>query len=209
MYTARTFGRTRRLMLMKRWLGFAAILVLLAAPAAGRERAPRGSQGQLQFGIDMAQRGLWSEALFRFRQAERLGDDRTAVLNNIAVAYEALGQFDQAQEYYKKALEGDPGSAGLKRNYSRFVEFYQSFKPDQPAASPAEDAIAAPEDAAAPSGDPPEPPGDLPPPLPEPPGDLPEPPASPPQPTFPEPSPGPADPTLREPSASSADPSSP
>ena len=42
------------------------------------------------------------------------------------------GQFDQAQAYYKKALDQDPRNAGLKRNYSRFVEFYQSFKPDQP-----------------------------------------------------------------------------
>jgi tetratricopeptide (TPR) repeat protein len=80
----------------------------------------------------MAQRGLWSEALFRFRQAERLGDNRASVLNNIAVAYEALGLFDQAQIYYKKALDQDPRNVGLKRNYSRFVEFYQSFKPDQP-----------------------------------------------------------------------------
>ncbi|HVR28786.1 MAG TPA: tetratricopeptide repeat protein [Thermoanaerobaculia bacterium] len=119
---------------MRSWLGFVAMLLLLSAPSVGRQKAPRGAQGQIKFGVDMAQRGLWSEALFRFRQAERMGDERPAVLNNIAVAYEALGQFDQAQDYYKKALELDPRNAGLKRNYSRFVEFYQSFKPDQPAA---------------------------------------------------------------------------
>ena len=61
----------------------------------------------------------------------------------IAVAYEALGLFDQAQTYYKKALDQDPRNAGLKRNYSRFVEFYQSFKPDQPGAPPAEEPAAA------------------------------------------------------------------
>jgi Tfp pilus assembly protein PilF len=122
---------------MRAWLGFAAAILLLAAPAGARQKTPRGAQGQLEFGVDMAQRGLWNEALFRFRQAEKLGDDRSSVLNNIAVAYEALGQFDLAQEYYKKALDRDPRNTGLKRNYSRFVEFYQSFKPDQPAA-PAE-----------------------------------------------------------------------
>src|SRR4029450_11412290 len=80
-------------------------LLLLLAPAAEAAEKPVHAQGQLQFGVDMAQRGLWSEALFRFRQAERLGDNRASVLNDIAVAYEALGQFDQAQTYYKKALD--------------------------------------------------------------------------------------------------------
>jgi tetratricopeptide (TPR) repeat protein len=107
------------------------VLFLFSTAAGAREKSAR-ARGQVEFGVDMAQRGLWSEALFRFRQAEKLGDDRASVLNNVAVAYEALGQFDQAQEYYKKALAQDPRNAGLKRNYSRFVEFYQSFKPDQP-----------------------------------------------------------------------------
>jgi tetratricopeptide (TPR) repeat protein len=135
-------------------------MLLIAAPAGAREKPPR-AQSQVEFGVDMAQRGLWSEALFRFRQAEKLGDTRASVLNNIAVAYEALGLFDQAEEYYKKGLEQDPRNVGLKRNYSRFVEFYQSFKPDQPAAPPADEAAPATGDAdgredaqpAAPDGD--------------------------------------------------------
>jgi len=124
---------------MKR-LGFLLLFLAIpasavAAPVDGKDKgAARGAQSQVQFGVDMAQRGLWSEALFRFRQAERLGDSRASVFNNIAVAYEALGLFDQAQTYYKKALDQDPRNAGAKRNYSRFVEFYQSFKPDQPGA---------------------------------------------------------------------------
>ena len=117
------------------------VLALLSASVEAKEKAPN-TQGQVQFGVDMAQRGLWSEALFRFRQAERLGDNRASVLNNIAVAYEALGEFDQAQTYYKKALDSDPRNAGLKRNYSRFVEFYQSFKPDQ-TGSPGEEELPA------------------------------------------------------------------
>jgi Tfp pilus assembly protein PilF len=117
---------------MRFCLGILALSVLLATSVeAAKEKAPR-AQSQVEFGVDMAQRGLWSEALFRFRQAERLGDNRASVFNNIAVAYEALGLFDQAQTYYKKALDQDPRNVGLKRNYSRFVEFYQSFKPDQP-----------------------------------------------------------------------------
>jgi tetratricopeptide (TPR) repeat protein len=123
---------------MRPCLGILALSVLLAASVEAREKAPR-AQDQVEFGVNMAQRGLWSEALFRFRQAERLGDNRASVLNNIAVAYEALGLFDQAETYYKKALDVDPRNVGLKRNYSRFVEFYQSFKPDQPGSPTGED----------------------------------------------------------------------
>ena len=96
---------------MRVCLGILALSLLLAASVEAKEKPPR-AQGQVEFGVDMAQRGLWSEALFRFRQAERLGDNRASVLNNIAVAYEALGLFDQAQIYYKKALDQDPRNAG-------------------------------------------------------------------------------------------------
>lgn len=111
-------------------------VLLVALVLAGGGAAVSRAQGkpvkagqELEFGVKMAQRGLWSEALFRFQQAEKRGDTRPALYNNIAVAYEALGVFEKAQEYYKKALDADPRNAPLRRNYSRFVEFYQSFQP--------------------------------------------------------------------------------
>jgi Tfp pilus assembly protein PilF len=73
---------------------------------------------------------LWSEALFRFQQAERLGGSVIPIYNNMAVAYEALGVFEKAREYYQKALEADANNTALRRNYSRFIEFYQSFQPE-------------------------------------------------------------------------------
>jgi tetratricopeptide (TPR) repeat protein len=78
----------------------------------------------------MAKRGLWNEALFRFKRAssEKPGDAK--ILNNLAVAYEAVGLFDEALAHYQEAVKVDPGNAQLKRNYARFVEFYQSFRPD-------------------------------------------------------------------------------
>ena len=84
---------------------------------------------QLAFGIEMAKRGLWNEAIFRFDRVlkERPGDIR--VLNNMAVAYEAIGQFDQALDHYKRALAGDSSNRELRRNYAQFVEFYESLRP--------------------------------------------------------------------------------
>ena len=79
----------------------------------------------------MAKRGLWNEALFRFKRAGFLRPGDPRILNNLAVAYEAVGDFDQALETYKKALRADPGDQELKRNYARFVEFYQSFRPPE------------------------------------------------------------------------------
>lgn len=117
-------------------------LAIWAAILAGSLLAPTVSEAkkktdrrrvtaseQLSFGVDMARRGLWNEALFRFHRAEQLEPGKPRVLNNLAVAYEAVGEFDEALEHYKKALEADPGNKDLRRNYARFVEFYQSFRP--------------------------------------------------------------------------------
>ncbi|MCG8462383.1 MAG: tetratricopeptide repeat protein [Holophagales bacterium] len=109
----------------------AGILCLVFSIACGGATPePSTTPAQLDFGVEMARRGLWSEALFRFRQAESLnpGDSRT--LHNMAVAYEALGQFERALDYYQKAIAADPQNKDLKRNYSRFVEFYRAFRPD-------------------------------------------------------------------------------
>lgn len=85
---------------------------------------------QLKFGVNMARRGLWSEALFRFKQADRLDPGSPRILNNVAVAYEALGQFDKALATYQEAIRRQSSDRDLRKNYSRFVEFYRAFRPD-------------------------------------------------------------------------------
>jgi Flp pilus assembly protein TadD len=113
--------------------------VLLAALAAagcasGATSSPQASS-QVAFGVDMARRGLWNEALFRFEQARRERPSDAKVLNNLAVAYEAVGRFVEAAELYKEASRLAPGERGLKLNYSRFLEFYQNYRPKPPAAA--------------------------------------------------------------------------
>jgi Tfp pilus assembly protein PilF len=114
----------------------AALLLILTSTLAlaacgggdGPTVNPKDAQAQLAFGIRMAKRGLWSEALFRFKQAERSHPGDAKNLNNMAVAYEALGQFELALDYYQRALKAAPSNSELKRNYSRFVEFYRNFR---------------------------------------------------------------------------------
>ena len=107
--------------------------LVLVSCGGGRGRVnPDNSGAQLAFGIQMAKRGLWSEALFRFRQAETKAPGNPRTLNNMAVAFEALGQFELALDTYQDALNASPSNSELRRNYSRFVEFYRSFRPETP-----------------------------------------------------------------------------
>ena len=113
------------------------LLLALAMVSAGCGSAPatRQADTQAKFGIEMARRGLWSEALFRFQAAaaERPGDAR--LLNNQAVALEALGRFDEAMEAYREALRLAPNNRQVRQNHTRFTEFYQGFRPP-PAPAP-------------------------------------------------------------------------
>jgi hypothetical protein len=108
-------------------------LPLILVACGGGYGRPDSAPSQLAFGVDMAKRSLWSEALFRFHQAERLDPNNPRALNNLAVAYEAVGDYQKALEYYQKALKQSPDNRDLRANYSRFVEFYQGFKPDEQA----------------------------------------------------------------------------
>ena len=104
---------------------------VLGAPGANGKSAPNG-KSQLGFGVDMAKRGLWSEALFRFEQARLLDPGSVAILNNLAICYEAGGRFEEALAAYREALRLAPENKAVKQNYSRFAEFYQGYRPRKP-----------------------------------------------------------------------------
>jgi hypothetical protein len=104
-------------------------LLLAACTGYGKPDAP---STDLAFGVDMAKRGLWSEAMFRFQAAAKADPQNPRVQSNLGVAYEAQGDFDKALEHYKKALQLAPDNKEIRANYARFVEFYQAYKnPDR------------------------------------------------------------------------------
>lgn len=159
---------------VSRWLGWLdrrrwlpAILLLAAASVHAAGGPATSRKAQVDFGVEMAQRGLWSEALFRFENARRLEPNDASVLNNLAVCYEAAGRFEDALETYNDALAVDPGNRVVKANYSRFAEFYQDFRPHQKesgAEKPAAPGIApAPPEPAQPPAQPETPPAEPPP----------------------------------------------
>lgn len=99
-------------------LVLAAALPVLATPK-------RDAKHEMEIGFAAARNGYWQEALMRFERADALTPDQPHILNNLAVAREATGDFDGALLTYEKALEVAPGERSIARNYDLFKKFYQ------------------------------------------------------------------------------------
>jgi Flp pilus assembly protein TadD len=80
------------------------------------------SKEELRFGIQVAKKGLWREARFRFEKAVLIDPDNAKALNDLAVALEQAGEFDQARKAYERALELRPGNVYIQQNYDLFRE---------------------------------------------------------------------------------------
>jgi Tfp pilus assembly protein PilF len=90
---------------------------------------------QKRFGVRMAKMDLWREAMFRFQRAVQINPNDAMSHNNLAVAYEANGDFDAALKEYREAMRLDRSNQYIQKNYSRLVEFQQRGK--KRAAAPA------------------------------------------------------------------------
>jgi Flp pilus assembly protein TadD len=99
-----------------------ASLSLLILLAPGPEPDSATAKDELKFGIEVARKGLWGEARFRFEKAVALEPESAEALNNLAVALEQQGAFDKAREAYEKALKLDPGNLYVQQNYDLFRE---------------------------------------------------------------------------------------
>lgn len=135
------------------WLLSTLVLCSLAIGACSGATRGVTPQEQVRFGVQMAQAGLWQEALFRFQRAADLDPKNPKILNNLAVAQEANGQFDAALETYRAALAAAPGSRDLKDNYARFVDFYESYRPGASSGLPGLDGAGASEGGETPKGE--------------------------------------------------------
>jgi tetratricopeptide (TPR) repeat protein len=98
----------------------ACLVSLNAAPSYADARGD--AKAQVEFGVDVAQKGLWREAIYRWERAVAIDPTYAAAFNNLAVAYEHEGQFEKARVAYEKATELDPNNAMLRQNYDLFKE---------------------------------------------------------------------------------------
>lgn len=85
---------------------------------------------QVEFGIQVAQRGLWREAIYRWERATQIDPSYAAAFNNLAIAYEHEGQLDKARAAYEKALELEPSNTLIKQNFDLFKEINDRAKKD-------------------------------------------------------------------------------
>ncbi|HEV7237689.1 MAG TPA: tetratricopeptide repeat protein [Thermoanaerobaculia bacterium] len=104
------------------------VALLLIAIGCGTSGDTTKAETQSQFGVRMARMNLWREAMFRFRRAVEINPSDAQAHNNLAVALEAIGDFDGAAKEYREALRLDRSNQHIQKNYSRFVEFTQKAK---------------------------------------------------------------------------------
>ena len=77
---------------------------------------------QIEFGISVAQRGLWREAIYRWERAAQIDPTYAAAHNNLAIAYEHEGDMEKARAAYERAVELEPNNSFIRQNYELFKE---------------------------------------------------------------------------------------
>jgi len=118
--------RNKRLFARVGWL-LTAVMIAGIGSAVGGDPASKQASEEMEWGYKVARRGYWQEALLRFEHANQLTPGKPHILNNIAVAQEANGFFEDALITYQTGLSIAPNDNALRRNYARFMEFYENF----------------------------------------------------------------------------------
>jgi Flp pilus assembly protein TadD len=106
---------------------FAAAGAVVMLACASADVVSRTAKDDVKEGIRVAQLGYWQEAFFRFNRANQAAPGDEVILNDLAVAQEALGRYDDALATYKLALKKAPKNAAIRKNYARFAEFFTSY----------------------------------------------------------------------------------
>ena len=100
---------------------FAVLLSVSVTPATSAD-SRSDAKAQVDFGIAVAQKGLWGEAIYRWERASQIDPSYAAAWNNLGIAYEHRGLFNKARDAYEKALDLDPNNMMIQQNYDLFRE---------------------------------------------------------------------------------------
>ena len=105
------------------------LFVAVSAPLAADAR--EDAKDQVQFGIRVAQLGLWREAVGHWVGAGEIDPTYAPAYKNLAIGYEQQGEFEKARAAYEKAIELNPKNTYIKQNYELFKEINdRTNKPD-------------------------------------------------------------------------------
>lgn len=110
-----------------------AVVLFVALSGVAYADARSDAKAQVEFGIAVAQRGLWKEAIYRWERATQIDPTYAAGFNNLAVAYEHEGMLDKAAEAYERALKLEPNNQLVRQNFELFKEIHdRSNQPQNP-----------------------------------------------------------------------------
>lgn len=97
---------------------FSVLVLIFLALACSRSYL----NDQLKFGVWAAENELWDEAIFRWKKTLLTSPNSVAAHNNLAVAYEKKGLWEEAKKEYELALKLAPENSHIKSNYQNFKE---------------------------------------------------------------------------------------
>lgn len=103
----------------KYFTGAAGLTLLALTLITGCAPAPALTD-QIAFGIWAAEKDLWDEAIFRWKKVLAESPNSVAAHNNLAVAYEKKGFWEDARREYEIALKLAPQNSWLKSNFQKF-----------------------------------------------------------------------------------------
>jgi len=116
---------------LQRRVALALGISTLGAQAALAAAAGLSQDQALRFAADMAVQGNWREADYRWRQLAAVDASNANVTNNLAVAAEAVGRFDEALELYDKAVALSGSDARIVLNQTRARRLYEELRQDR------------------------------------------------------------------------------
>jgi len=100
------------------------VLLVTALSGVAHADARSDAKAQVEFGISVANKGLWKEAIYRWERATQIDPTYAAAFNNLAVAYEHEGLLEKAGEAYERALKLEPNNAMVRQNFELFKEIH-------------------------------------------------------------------------------------
>ncbi len=101
-------------------------LLIMAVLGACSTHHQSSVETEYKFANKLAVEGLWKEALYRWNKALANGKNNAAIYNNMAVALEKMGRFEEAATNYKKALAIAPESSTIQGNYDKLTKYLKN-----------------------------------------------------------------------------------
>ncbi len=115
---------------MHKNIGFVSVCFAFSVLALG-SCARFSPKNQLNLGVWASENDLWDEAVFRWQKVLLSEPSSAAAHNNLAVAYENKGLWDEAEKEYSAALHLAPLSKYIKANYESFKENLRAVKKEK------------------------------------------------------------------------------